>query len=175
MPVLLASKSKGGLHGGVRQGQEDIIFCQFSIALPVRRIFAQYGKLFDGWFTHILFGLSMRWNARCHENEPLIQPHLFVLQHIFKPPRRCYINKPYCKQLRNVQPYRPAFPRALTATLSPCSPAAHLDELYVKDSWAMALDLAGSLRAARTVLDARVTNCWVKIEEKGRGEREKSM
>lgn len=55
--------------------------------------------------------------------------------------------------------YRPAFPRALTATLSPCSPAAHLDELYVKDSWAMALDLAGSLRAARTVLDARVTNC----------------
>ena len=50
-----------------------------------------------------------------------------------------------------------------------------MDELYVKDSWAMALDLAGSLRAARTVLDARVTNCWVKIEEKGRGEREKGM
>ena len=37
----------------------------------------------------------------------------------------------------------------------------------------MALDLAGSLRAARTVLDARVTNCWVKIEEKGRGKERK--
>lgn len=43
--------------------------------------------------------------------------------------------------------------------MSPCSPADHLEVLNLKDSWAMALDLAGSLRPARTVLDARVTNC----------------
>ena len=55
--------------------------------------------------------------------------------------------------------YTPAFPRAATATLSPCSPADHLEALYVKDSWAMALDLARYLRHARTALDARVTNC----------------
>ena len=39
----------------------------------------------------------------------------------------------------------------------------------MKDSWAMALDLAGSLRPARTVLDARVTNCGTN-KNRGRDE-----
>ena len=65
--------------------------------------------------------------------------------------------------------YFPALPSASILAFSPIMPSDHLEALYPNFSWAMALDLAGSLRAALRVEEALVTY-WEERKRKREGE-----
>lgn len=67
--------------------------------------------------------------------------------------------------------YFPALPSASILAFSPIMPSDHLEALYPNFSWAMALDLAGSLRAALRVEEALVTY-WEEGERKRKREGE---
>ena len=67
--------------------------------------------------------------------------------------------------------YFPALPSASILAFSPIMPSDHLEALYPNFSWAMALDLAGSLRAALRVEEALVTY-WKEGERKRKREGE---
>ena len=62
--------------------------------------------------------------------------------------------------------YFPALPSASILAFSPIMPSDHLEALYPNFSWAMALDLAGSLRAALRVEEALVTY-WEERKREG--------
>lgn len=59
--------------------------------------------------------------------------------------------------IRKERAYFPAPPKVVTVVLPPISPALQVAELYEKASWAIALVLAGSLRAPRMTVLALFT------------------